>query len=154
MKISIGNNREAPNYLQLPSLKDNHHTYLNTYIEKSIEVEKGIKNHQKLSKVEEISNDTLKRLSSYVHKQGFNTSKSLEKGSLREKVYMEKLNISPKYLKNLNDFNISESFKINEDRQIKFEKKSSKRFNCLTDQVTEIKPGILNVDKWSKFYEK
>jgi hypothetical protein len=127
---------------------------LNTFIEKSIELEKCIKNKQKLSKVEELSNDTIKRLGGYVHKQGFNTSKSLEKGSSKDKLYIENLNISPKYLKNLNDFNISESYNINEDRQLKFEKKSSKRFDCLTDQVIEIKPGAVNVDKWSRFYEK
>ncbi len=42
----------------------------------------------------------------------------------------------------------------NEDRELKFDKKSSKRFDCLTDQVIEIKPGAVNVDKWSRFYEK
>ncbi len=126
---------------------------MNTFIEKSIEFEKSIKNNQKLSKVEELSNDTLKRLGSYVHKQGFNSSKSLEKGS-KDKLYIENLNISPKYLKNLNDYDISESYNKNEDRELKFDKKSSKRFDCLTDQVIEIKPGAVNVDKWSRFYEK
>jgi hypothetical protein len=104
--------------------------------------------------VEEISKDNLKKLGRFIHKQGNSVSHSIDKNSAPDKVFIEKLNISPKYLKNLNDFNISESFNVNEDRQIKFEKKVSKRFDCLTDKTQEIKPPNLTLDKWSKFYEK
>ena len=140
--------------MQLPSLRNNTHTYLNTFIEKSIEYENNIKKNEKLTTMQELSKDSLKRLGSYVKKQGISTSKSLEKSVSSDKVFVQNLNISPKYLKNLNDFNISESYNINEDRQLKFEKKTSRRFDCLTDKTTELKPGTMSVDKWSKFYEK
>lgn len=152
--LFLGNNREAPTFMQLPNLAANKHTYLNTYIEKSREYEKHVKNNEPLTRRMEISKDNLKILGSYLNKQGINTSKSLEKSMSSDKVYVDNLNISPKYLKNLNDFNIAETYRINEDRQLKFQKKSSKRFDCLTDQITEIKPGTMSVDKWSKFYEK
>lgn len=152
--LTIGNNREAPSYMQLPSLQPNSKTYLNTFIEKSLEIENKIKNHESIVKSEELSTENLRKLGRFVHKPGNSLSKSIDKNTSPERVFYEKLNISPKYLKNLNDYNISESFAVNTDRQIQFEKKVSKRFDCLTDQIKEIKPPTLSVDKWSKFYEK
>jgi hypothetical protein len=151
---NLGNNREAPTYLQLPRLRDNTYTYLNTYIEKSREIEKNIKEKSNNLRTEELTEESLKKLNSYVEKQGINISKSLDRRTFQDKFYMEKLNISPKYLKNLNDFNIAESYQIDEDRQLKFDKKISKKFNCLTDKIMEINPGKYSTDKWSKFYEK
>jgi len=148
-----GNNREAPFFMQLPSLKQNSNTYLNKFIEKSIEIEKNIHNNGQLTKTEEATKDNLKKLNMYVGRQGFSVGKSLDKALTQEKLSIEIMNISPKYLKNLNDYKISENYNVDQERQIKFEKKSSKRFNVLTDQLTEIKPGTLSVDKWSKFYE-
>ena len=103
---------------------------MNTFIEKSIEIEKNIKDISPKVKTEELSKESLKKLNAYVHKQGV------------------------KYLKNLNDFNIAESYGIDEDRQLKYEKKSLARFNCLTDKTLDVNPGTYSIDKWSKFYEK
>ena len=127
---------------------------MNTFIEKSIEIEKNIKDISPKVKTEELSKESLKKLNAYVHKQGVNIRNSLDKRSFQEKFYTEKLNISPKYLKNLNDFNIAESYGIDEDRQLKYEKKSLERFNCLTDKTLDVNPGTYSIDKWSKFYEK
>jgi len=148
-----GNNRECPTFLQLPSLQDNKHTYLNTFIEQSREIERNIVNNAPMSRIEELSKDNIKKLNQHVHRHGINVSKSLDKSSSPDKIYFEKLNISPKYLKNLNDYKISENYNIDKERQLKLERKSLNMFDCLNDQLTEVKPDTLNVDKWSKFYE-
>jgi len=106
-----------------------------------------------LENVEEISHDNLKKLHKYLGRHGLNISKSIDLNVAPSKIFMEKLDISPKYLRNLNDYNIAENFKVDEGRQIKFERKTSKVFDCLVDKQVDVKPETLSVSKWSKFHE-
>lgn len=61
---------------------------------------------------------------------------------------------SSTYLMNINDYNIKESYKVNEDRLLKYNKKNIEDYNCIVGKKVSLTPPKYSVDKWPLFYEK
>jgi hypothetical protein len=77
--------------------------------------------------------------------------KSFESQNLpREKPFYE----SAPYLNNINEYSIKESYRVNEDRILKYNKKNIVDYNCIIGQKVSVSPPKFSVDKWPLFYEK
>jgi hypothetical protein len=61
---------------------------------------------------------------------------------------------SSSYLMNINDYNIKENDKVNEDRILKYNKKKVEEYNCIVGKRVSLSPPKFSVDKWPLFYEK
>jgi len=58
------------------------------------------------------------------------------------------------YLSNINEYSIKESYKINQDRILNYDKKSVMDYNCVNGQNQSMQPPKFAIDKWPLFYEK
>jgi hypothetical protein len=58
------------------------------------------------------------------------------------------------YLHNINEYNIKETYKANEDRMIQLPLRHKESFNCVNNQDVSYSPSHVKVDKWPVFYEK
>jgi hypothetical protein len=58
------------------------------------------------------------------------------------------------YLKNYNDYDISENFKDKEEKFLYYDKLASTRYDCILDKNLNIKPHTFRNRKWESFYEK
>jgi hypothetical protein len=61
---------------------------------------------------------------------------------------------SATYLNNINEYDIKESYNVNEERIHKFNKKNIEDYNCVIGKKVPMSPPKYAVDKWPLFYEK
>lgn len=132
---SHGNNPESPNYLQLCKVYNN-----------SLITEKVIHTEHNVSK-EFATNSKLDNLKFMIKKP--------KKFDLTPEVHESKIvSISPVYLNNINEYNIKESFNVDDNRLIKYTSKPKEEYNCILDRIIKHKPTEMKADKWPLFYEK
>lgn len=77
---------------------------------------------------------------------------TVQSQSLRRNFSFQK-NMSS-YLNNLNDYQINEFSKYNEEKFLKFNRKTMEAYNPIIDQSNEMQLPKITIEKWTNFYEK
>jgi len=74
--------------------------------------------------------------------------------SPRNKVNLNNTNNSSACLRNINDYNISEGDKVNNERLFKFIRKPYMKYNPLLDELNPTEMPLIENHKWPMYSEK
>lgn len=162
-----GNNRQSPNFLRVNNVFENQLSYSNPYLDSKKMMIHPHVNSNSSSKFLPKQNFILKKhLESHSDKYVSsslnpitNMNTKMNNSSINPNLI--RLNLPPiadaydsSYLKNVNDYNISENYKVNEGRLVKFSKKPVEDYNCITSKVMKFRPTHIECDNEPAFYEK
>ena len=76
-------------------------------------------------------------------------------GNLIPLIFPKINNDQSSYLKNVNEYNIRETYKIDQNRIITLKRRAQNDYNCVVDRnINFSPPGEINLEKWPLFYEK
>jgi len=133
---------------------------------------KGVNNQKDMEKYMTKPTNRMKNVLSYENSkytlintldQRFNINRPEDNGAENgsqsiKSIFRQNLNKdyydSAAYLNNINEYDIKESYNVNEERIHKYNKKNIEDFNCVIGKKVSVTPPKYAVDKWPLFYEK
>ena len=151
-----GNNRESPTYFKIDKIFENDLTYKNPYLERN-ETNNNL-----------VANDFQKKLNFYTPKQIHKLSNKLNplhenENSITDNYHNKDKRDNPNLilpkiesagLKNMNENEIRENYKVNDNRIIKYNYKPTEDYNIVLHRKVQFSPQQIEIDKWPLFYEK
>lgn len=158
-----GNNKESPNYMQISKIYNNSFIKNNIYYKDEITDKIKKNSHIRLQLPVLVEG-----LGRFVSKPNIKLGKALNKAQNYDDnidytvtdnknipiVYPKITNKESSYLKNINEFNIRESYGVDQSRIIKFNTKPLEDYNCVADRKLSMAPVDVKIEKWPVFYEK
>jgi hypothetical protein len=146
---------ESPTYMQLSNV------YYNslTSAQKNL-IPKQLP-HYDLNPGAQLANELTSQFCSkpnYILKKSLRTSNENSRNNQRSSsltpIHPKIKHAEGSYLKNFNEYNIRESYHIDEDRMVNLSKKPATDFNCVSNLKCNFSPTAeIKVEKWPLFYE-
>jgi hypothetical protein len=153
--LNLVNNTDLPSYLNLPSIYSNTNSNKNLY---------NVLPCEHINKQSNINNSLFNSNNDYglysiikqnTPKQGRYVMKSVEKSNLDSfaAVNPKHINFEGGYLKNVNEYCITENDQVNHERLIDLYRKPVKDFNVVNNEEKIIWPPSIKINKWGAFYD-
>ncbi len=153
--LNLVNNADLPSYLKLPSIYSNTNSNKNLYSVLPCEHDNKQSNINYNLYYSNNDNGLYSIFKQNTPKQGRSIMKSVEKSNLDSynAIHPKGVNFEGGYLKNVNEYCISENDQVNHERLIDLYRKPVKDFNVVNNEEKIICPPSIKINKWGAFYD-